>query len=119
MADTLTHGKTKLENLNPERIAALVEFKKMFGSRWKEKMEDFHLGRPDSRFEKAHLIRQIRNYVTPDPSELEGLIDEIEKMTGGILSAYEMREAEKHLANCESFDHAEIALKRGCSLGSS
>ena len=57
--------------MTPERLAGLCEFKRIYGSGWKQKIHEFNSGRYDSRAEHiAHLIRQIRNRVTGNAEEL-------------------------------------------------
>jgi len=57
--------------MTPERLEGLREFKRIYGSGWKQKIREFNNGCYDSRAEHiAHLIRQIRNRVTGNAQEL-------------------------------------------------
>ena len=71
-------AKPNLEHLNPERREGLAKFQRIYGDDWRAAMIEFHQGRPRRGADDvAHLIRQIRNYVTPYPNALPDLRSEI------------------------------------------
>ncbi len=71
------------EKMTQERIDAVREFAEIYGDRWQEVMVEFHMGRPSSDgMHILHFIRQIRNYVTPDPAQLERYVVRSEEGSG-------------------------------------
>jgi len=70
-----THGRTILHKLNDEQRVGLRQFQLAYGDQWQERMDEYHRGivRDSKGKDVAHLIRQIRNHVTPNPAELPDL----------------------------------------------
>ncbi len=70
-----TKGRTTLHKLTDEQRDGLRTFQQAYGDRWQEVMDEYHRGivRDSRGKDVAHLIRQIRNHVTPNPAELPDL----------------------------------------------
>ena len=66
-------AKTIPEMTDAQR-AALAEFQTTYGEDWQDTMINFHLGKPEYRcLHLMHFVRQIRNGVTANPTELPDL----------------------------------------------
>lgn len=70
-----TKGRTILHKLTNEQREGLRKFQEIYGDEWREVLDDHHRGlQQDNRGrDVAHLIRQIRNSVTPNARDLPDL----------------------------------------------